>query len=133
MGTTWYFASDTELSALSNDSYTCGNGVKNNGTAVQETFKMNKYVEPSKFPPPGYIYKSLRQVAVGNPSTGTIDEAFEYVEAAPGPQKYYDNHAQINLAGMCKYFAKVTFNNSGRIAYYYNDTWYYGKGTCSAV
>ena len=47
-GTTWYFASDTELSALSNDSYTCGNGVQNNGTAVQESFKMNKYVEPVK-------------------------------------------------------------------------------------
>lgn len=46
-GTTWYFASDTELSALSNDSYTCGNGVQNNGTAVQETFKMNKYVKPN--------------------------------------------------------------------------------------
>ena len=45
-GTTWYFASDAELSALSNDSYTCGNGVQNNGTAVKETFKMNKYVEP---------------------------------------------------------------------------------------
>ena len=45
-GTTWYFASDNELSALSNDSYTCGNGVQNNGTAVQETFKLNKYVEP---------------------------------------------------------------------------------------
>ena len=43
-GTTWYFASDTELSALSNDSYTCGNGVQNNGTAVKETFVMNKYV-----------------------------------------------------------------------------------------
>ena len=49
-GTTWYFASDTELSALSNDSYTCGNGVQNNGTAVQETFKMNKYVEPIEIP-----------------------------------------------------------------------------------
>ena len=46
-GTTWYFASDTELSTLSNDSYTCGNGVQNNGTAVQETFAMNKYEEPS--------------------------------------------------------------------------------------
>lgn len=45
-GTTWYFASDTELSALSNDTYTCGNGVQNNGTAVKETFKMNKYAEP---------------------------------------------------------------------------------------
>ena len=49
-GTTWYFASDTELSALSNDSYTCGNGVQNNGTAVQETFKMNKYVKPVEIP-----------------------------------------------------------------------------------
>lgn len=49
-GTTWYFASDTELSALSNDSYTFGNGVQNNGTAVQEMFKMNKYVEPIKLP-----------------------------------------------------------------------------------
>ena len=49
-GTTWYFASDTELSALSNDSYTCGNGVQNNGTAVQEMFKMNKYVEPVEIP-----------------------------------------------------------------------------------
>ena len=56
-GTTWYFASDTELSALSNDSYTCGNGVHNNGTVVQEMFKMNKYSEPSEpidFPPAGY-------------------------------------------------------------------------------
>ena len=58
-GTTWYFASDTELSALSNDSYTCGNGVNNNGTVVQETFKMHKYVEPGPdidqgFPPNGY-------------------------------------------------------------------------------
>ena len=45
-GTTWYFASDTELSALSNDSYTCGNGVRKNSVEVRETFKMNKYVEP---------------------------------------------------------------------------------------
>lgn len=52
-GTTWYFASDAELSALSNDSYTCGNGVQNNGTAVKETFKMNKYVEPIE--PPSWL------------------------------------------------------------------------------
>lgn len=49
-GTTWYFASDTELSVLSNASYTCGNGVQNNGTAVKETFVMNKYVEPVEIP-----------------------------------------------------------------------------------
>ena len=42
-GTTWYFASDTELSALSNDSYTCGNGVWKNSVEVRETFTMNKY------------------------------------------------------------------------------------------
>ena len=50
-GTTWFFASDTELSALSNDSYTCGNGVQYNETAVKETFKMNKYVEPTPYLP----------------------------------------------------------------------------------
>ena len=44
-GSIWYFASDTELSILSNDSYICGNGVQNNGTAVYETFTMNKYKE----------------------------------------------------------------------------------------
>ena len=49
-GTTWYFASDTELSALSNDSYTCGNAVWNNSVEVRETFKMNKYVVPIKPP-----------------------------------------------------------------------------------
>lgn len=52
-GTTWYFASDNELSVLSNDSYTCGNGVQNNGTVVQETFAMNKYVEPIE--PPSWL------------------------------------------------------------------------------
>ena len=46
-GSIWYFASDTELSTLSNDSYICGNGVQNNGTTVYETFKMNKVVEPT--------------------------------------------------------------------------------------
>ena len=51
-GTTWYFASDAELSALSNDSYTCGNGVQNNGTEVAETFVMTKVHEPIEFPPP---------------------------------------------------------------------------------
>ena len=53
-GTTWYFASDTELSTLSNDSYTCGNGVQNNGTAVKETFKIEKYTPPSPEIVPGY-------------------------------------------------------------------------------
>ena len=53
-GTTWYFASDTELSALSNDSYTCGNGLRKNSAEVQETFKMNKYTPPSPEIVPGY-------------------------------------------------------------------------------
>ena len=132
-GTTWYFASDTELSALSNDSYTCGNGVQNNGTAVKEMFKMNKYSEPIEFPPPGYTNHTIRQVSVGNPTTGTINEAFEYVDAAPGPNKYYDNNAEIIIGGACKCFAKLDTSDSGRIAYYYNDTWYYGQGTCLTI
>ena len=129
-GTTWYFASDTELSALSNDSYTCGNGVQNNGNAVQETFKMNKYVEPIGFPPTGYTNHTLREVIVRNPDPGTIDAAFEYVDSALGPNKYYSNNAQVSTIGMCKCFAKLDDANSGRIAYYYDDTWYYGDGTC---
>lgn len=128
-GTTWYFASDTELSALSNDSYTCGNGVQNNGTAVQEMFKMNKYVEHIEFPPPGYIENNLSGVVIDNPSTGTIDEAFEYVDAAPELYKYYDNEAHVSTAGMTKCFAKVNSTGEGRIAYYAS-TWYYGLGSC---
>ena len=136
-GTTWYFASDTELSALSNDSYTCGNGVQNNGTAVQETFKMNKYSEPSEpieFPPPGYNEINMRHVVVDHHSTGPIDEAFEYVDAAPGPNKYYSNNAKIVtitgvvVAGQGKCFAKLNSLNSGRIAFYYDGTWYFGNG-----
>ena len=49
-GTTWYFASDTELSELNNDSYTFGNGVKMNETAVQETFVLTKVNEPIELP-----------------------------------------------------------------------------------
>lgn len=131
-GTTWYFASDTELSALSNDTYTCGNGVQNNGSAVKEMFKMNKYSEPSEpieFPPPGYTEHPLSGVVIDNPSTGTIDEAFEYVDAAPGDNKYYDNGAHVSEAGTAKCFAKVNSTGEGRIAYYAG-TWYYGLGYC---
>ena len=131
-GTTWYFASDTELSTLSNDSYTCGNGVQNNGTVVQETFKMNKYSEPIEFPPSGYARRTIKDVHVENPSTGTSNEAFKYVDAAPGSHKYYDYTASVPSAGTCNCFAKLK-SNSGRIAYYYNNTWYYGEGTCSVV
>ena len=65
-GTTWYFASDTELSGLSNDSYTCGNGVQNNGTAVQETFKINKYTSP--IVPGYYICKGIEVTTEQGPS-----------------------------------------------------------------
>ncbi len=134
-GTTWYFASDTELSALSNDSYTCGNGVQNNGTAVQEMFKMNKYVEPSEpieFPPPGYYERIIRRVKlISNIEEGTIDEAFKYVDAGPESYKYYSNNAEVINHGACKCFAKVNNTDEGRFAYYYNDTWRYGEGTCT--
>ena len=47
-GTTWYFAADNEVpSELINVSYTYGNGVQNNGSAVKESFKLNKYVKPN--------------------------------------------------------------------------------------
>ena len=132
--TTWFFASDTELSTLSNDFYTCGNGVQNNGTAVQETFNLYKYVEPTiEFPPSGYTNHTIRHVNVANPTTGTIDAAFEYVDAVPGSNKYYDNNAEVNSIGMCKCFVKLSSYNSGRIAYYYNETWHYGEGTCSTA
>ena len=78
-GTTWYFASDTELSALSNDSYTCGNGVHNNGTAVQEMFKMNKYEDDpaTKF----VTVTGLNESSAGNGTPGesfdTLNEALE--------------------------------------------------------
>ena len=129
-GTTWYFASDAELSALSNESYTCGNGVQNNGNAVWETFKMIKVHGTIEFPPPGYTEHTLRQVIVSETSTGTIDEAFEYVDAATGPYKCYSNNAEVPIVGVCKCFAKLDSSDSGRIAYYYNDTWHYGQGIC---
>ena len=137
-GTTWYFASDAELSALSNDSYTCGNGVQYNDTAVQETFKMNKYSEPIEFPPPGYFEVSIERVVIDQHSTGTINQALEYVDADPGSNKYYSNNANnvtitgVVIAGLGKCFAKVDNSNpgSGRVAFYYNNTWYYGQGTC---
>ena len=132
-GTTWYFASDTELSALSNDSYTCGNGVQNNGTAVQETFKMNKYSEPSEFPPSGYTEHPGSRVAVYNTIGGTFYEALEYVDAYPGPNKYYNYDINVGDSelskGKCKCFAKLNQDSSGRIAYNYGSTWYYGLGT----
>jgi len=132
-GTTWYFASDTELSALSNDSYTCGNGVQNNGTAVGDTFMLTKVHETIEFPPPGYTEHTLREVNVRNPDPGTIDAAFEYVDSALGLNKYYSNNAEVATVGMCQCFAKLDSNNSGRIAYYYDDTWYYGHGICQTT
>ena len=132
-GTTWYFASDTELSALSNDSYTCGNGVKNNGTAVQETFKMIKAHGTIEFPPPGYTEHTGLQVKVNNTTEGTLAEAFKYVEAAPGPLKYYNYNINVSdnemPVGTVKCFARLNTGNSGRIAYNYFNTWYYGQGT----
>ena len=105
-GTTWYFASDTELSALSNDTYTCGNGVQNNGTVVHETFKMNKYVEPG----PSYDYgeeefnKIRTSTATINTvvwddygGLGKINEQFStYAEAF---NRFYELAIQANFVG----------------------------------
>lgn len=91
-GTTWYFASDTELSALSNDTYTCGNGVQNNGTAVQETFTMNKYVEPVEPVLPSWLNgintEKLTKIYV----SGNL---FTYNKTGD----YYTNRGNTDLAG----------------------------------
>lgn len=90
-------------------------------------------MNPLSSRPPGYTNHTIRQVSVGNPATGTIDEAFEHVDAGSGPNKYYNNGAEVIGVGSCKCFAKLDSTNYGRIAYYYNDTWYYGAGTCLTV
>ena len=67
-------------------------------------------------------------------SKGPIDEAFEYVDADPGSNKYYSNNAEnvvipgAVVVGQGNCFAKVNNNNSGRIAFYYDGTWYFGQG-----
>ena len=104
-GTTWYFASDTHLDALSQDSYTCGNGVKNNGTAVQETFKMEKYVEPGEggFTPP---------VGFKQASQGTLfNTAIAYEEYSSFEQMW--NTEKQNFNGKTKVYWDV---NNGSTA-----------------
>ena len=76
-GTTWYFASDTELSALSNDSYTCGNGVQNNGNAVREMFKMNKYEDD-----PAAKFVTVTGLNDYSHGTGTKGESFDTLNDA---------------------------------------------------
>lgn len=76
-GTTWYFASDTELSALGNDSYTCGNGVQNNGTAVQEMFKMNKYEDD-----PAAKFVTVTGLRNTSNSSGSKDQSFDTLNEA---------------------------------------------------
>ena len=89
-GTTWYFASDTELSTLSNDSYTCGNGVQNNGNAVRETFKMNKYVEPIE--PPSWLNGINTEKIT---KVYTSDKVFEYRQNGD----YFTHDKTSDLAG----------------------------------
>ena len=107
-GTTWYFASDNELSTLSNDSYTCGNGVQNNGTAVQETFKMNKYVEPN----PADQFQHINLHRYHGTSTGStvniasdFNAALQYIlDNNSGKYFYYGTDA----SGTIWYFASYT-------------------------
>lgn len=116
-GTTWYFASDTELSALSNASYTCGNGVQNNGTAVQETFVMNKYVEPTpgyggSTPPFGFDQRLAKSITISEVAGNVApfgDAVNEYQDFA---NKWYigtSNHGGINWH--CFMFTKTNLNN----------------------
>ena len=119
-----------------------GNGQQIVASTDQFTFTGNGYVmvyrvavtpEPVEFPPTGYTNHTLRQVIVRTHTTGTIDEAFEYVDAASGLNKYYSNNAEIPVVGTCKCFAKLNSNDDGRIAYYYDGNWFYGEGSCLTV
>lgn len=76
-GTTWYFASDTELSALSNDSYTCGNGVRKNSVEVRETFKMNKYEDD-----PAAKFVTVTGLEDSDQGTGTKGKSFDTLNEA---------------------------------------------------
>ena len=84
-GTTWYFASDSELSALSNDSYTCGNGVQNNGTEVKETFVMNKYEDDpaAKFVTVTGLTDYVIEGGDKDQSFDTLNEALEKLGSYP--------------------------------------------------
>ena len=111
-GTTWYFASDTELSALSNDSYTCGNGVQNNGTAVQETFKMNKYTSP--IVPGYYICKGIEVTNEQGPSyhgNFTSEKAAAEYLVTHGNDNFY--YLSENTSSTARYIScdKALVNN----------------------
>lgn len=97
-GTTWYFASDTELSALSNDSYTCGNGVQNNGNAVQETFKMNKYEDD-----PAAKFVTVTGLNEYSNGTGTKGESFDTLNDALKKLGSYPRRYFYKING--RYFA----------------------------
>ena len=134
-GTTWYFAADNEVpDALINDSYTCGNGVQNNGTAVKETFKMNKYSEPDEaFPPSGFTKASFD---ITNPTvdTGygkTFAEATKWVRGGDGPFWLYDNAADVEpLEGTARAFCEgeevTSATIRGRFAFENGDSWVIG-------
>ena len=143
-GTTWYFASDNELSALSNDSYTCGNGVQNNGTAVQETFVMNKYVEPTPsegYPPKdqGYRQRLASSITLETSDSGSYEDAFNYVESNPATDslRYYGTADLVKIEatdlqyGTSNHIAKGTLVANlltGYVAFEHMGTWYYGNG-----
>ena len=67
-------------------------------------------------------------------TTGTFDAAFEYVDAALGPNKFYDYNAGLINGSTGKCFVNSnSLDDSVRIAYYYNETWYYGLGNCLII
>lgn len=125
-GTTWYFATNAELSVLDRDYYICWNGVQNNGTEVKETFKMNKYVEPGPDLPdwlgdyqvpegwatlvsdfdvvtiPGSTGDTMSTLNSGQVPANMTDEGYNnYVIISSSYQnKYYDDLGN-NKAGQC--------------------------------
>ena len=115
--TTWYFASDTELSTLSNYSYTCGNGVQNNETAVKETFKMNKYVEPGpgyggNTPPFGFDQRLANSITISDASRNFVPLGTAVNESQHYVNKWYigtTNYAASEWH--CFMFTETIHNN----------------------
>ena len=106
-GTTWYFASDNELSTLSNDSYTFGNVVHKNVTEVKESFKLNKYSEPNEVPSwlNGINTEKITKVY-------TSDKLFNFTERGD----YFTDSGNTDLTG---YVSDVnTMLNQNRFTHY---------------
>jgi len=134
-GTTWYFASDTELSTLSNDSYTCGNGVQNNGTTVKESFNMFKYVEPGPSPADQFQHIDLNGYKgrlsgdkISTVTGGLMNALQKIIDINPG-SKFYEG---TDSTGTQYFFASNTVPDTSTNSLTFNQGACLGGGDTAA-